>query len=93
MLRRIATIIGCMVLVGFVVVLLYSRYWERTPEGQAAEPHNAWCEQGYARAGTAAETLAVDRRNRVPNPSKLGHVRRNTCGEYRRAKERQRSGA
>ena len=93
MIRRIATIAICMLLLGFVGVLLYSLYWERTPEGRAAEPYNAWCEQGYARARTAAETLSVDRRNQVPNPGRRGQVDPNTCGEYRRAKERHRSGA
>ena len=87
MTRRIGAFVGISLLLGLVAVLIYGLYWSGTPEGRAAEHRSSWCDYQYARARTHADTLIVDRGHQVPNPSKMGHVNRSTCGEYRRLKE------
>ena len=85
--RRVADFIGLSLLLGLGGVLVYGVYWSGTQRGRAAEHRSSWCDHEYERARTRAETLIVDRGHQVPNPSKMGHVNRATCGEYRRSKE------
>ena len=85
--RRIASVVGFCLLFGLIALLVYGVYWSTTPQGGPVGHRSDWCDRQYARAQTRAESLVVDRGHQVPNPSKMGHVNRTTCGDYRRIKE------